>query len=250
MTKISPENADKLAAAAATLLDRGEAVTVRALKATAGVGTDTAAKWLRTNRPPAATLETPLEELTAPLTVLWAAATKLAREKTDEETSAHTRAVERSEAQALTDLDEANQKNADLTATVKALKQQLAAAQAEAAEAQEEARRQTKAANDAQAQATIAAERNIHLKADLDRLHTQLNALISQVTATPAKPRKRQAAPGKVSPENAEKLAAAHKALTARGEKPSRDKLREEAKVSTRDATQWWRDYRKANPSK
>lgn len=245
MTKISPETADKLAAAAANLLSEDKALTVRSLKAEAGVATDTAAKWLKKNRPPAVTLETPVEELTAPLTVLWAAAVKLAREETTEETSAHTQAVEQSEAQALTDLDEATQQVAHLTATVQELKQQLAAAQ-------RDAREQTEAAHKAQAQATIAAQRNADLIADRDRLHLQLDALINNVSAPHAKPKTapRKAATNKVSPENAEKLAAAHKALTARGEKPSRDKLREEAEVSTRDATQWWRDYRKANPNK
>lgn len=63
---------DRLAAAHVHLMTDGARVTVRALKAAAGVSTDAAAAWLR-RAEPAPEVPTP-PNLTEPIRILWAAA--------------------------------------------------------------------------------------------------------------------------------------------------------------------------------
>lgn len=81
MARIKQEVGPQLAAAYAELMKRGAAVTVRSLRAEAGVATADAAAWLRVNRAATDVPAVPSEELAGAVGALWAVAVAVARDE-------------------------------------------------------------------------------------------------------------------------------------------------------------------------
>ena len=79
--KKTPATAAALADAFASLSVEGKPVTVRTLRERAGVSTDAAAEWLRTNRPARDVSPPPADVLTRVLEPLWSAAVAVARDE-------------------------------------------------------------------------------------------------------------------------------------------------------------------------
>lgn len=125
---------DKLAAAHARLMADGGRVTVRALKAAAGVSTDTAAAWLRRAEP---TPEVPAPpNLTEAVRIVWAAAWQAAHTEAklyaeDEVLGARAR-----ESDALERADHAEQQAADAVDALAVAEARAAAAERQATDAE------------------------------------------------------------------------------------------------------------------
>ena len=73
--------ASALADAFASLSVEGKPVTVRSLRERAGVSTDAAGEWLRTNRPARDVSPVPADVLARVLDPLWSAAVAAARDE-------------------------------------------------------------------------------------------------------------------------------------------------------------------------
>lgn len=104
MAKIATTTAS-IAEAFAALTIEGQAVTVRSLRARAGVGTDAARQWLATNRPQRDITPAPTEVLAPVLQPLWAAAVAAARDEQAEAHAAEHTALIEAEATALSAAD-------------------------------------------------------------------------------------------------------------------------------------------------
>lgn len=144
--KKSTTAAAALADAFASLSVEGKPVTVRTLRERAGVSTDAAAEWLRTNRPARDVSPPPADVLIRVLEPLWSAAVAVARDEQAEATAADRDALVQAEAEALTELSasaarvealeaEVGQLRRNLTTTEAARDQQAALAAAAAKDA-------------------------------------------------------------------------------------------------------------------
>ena len=96
--------ASALADGFAALSVEGKPVTVRSLRERAGVSTDAAAEWLRTNRTAREVSPVPADVLARVLDPLWAAAVAVARDEQTEADAADRLALVQAEADALTEL--------------------------------------------------------------------------------------------------------------------------------------------------
>ena len=96
--------ASALADAFAALSVEGKPVTVRSLRERAGVSTDAAGEWLRTNRPARDVSPVPADVLARVLDPLWSAAVAAARDEHAETDAAERAALVAAEADALTEL--------------------------------------------------------------------------------------------------------------------------------------------------
>ena len=102
--KKTPATAAALADAFASLSVEGKPVTVRTLRERAGVSTDAAAEWLRTNRPARDVSPPPADVLTRVLEPLWSAAVAVARDEQAEVGATERAALVQAEADALAEL--------------------------------------------------------------------------------------------------------------------------------------------------
>lgn len=93
-----------LADAFASLSVEGKPVAVRTLRERAGVSTDAAAEWLRTNRPARDVSPPPADVLTRVLEPLWSAAVAVARDEQAEAGATERAALVQAEADALAEL--------------------------------------------------------------------------------------------------------------------------------------------------
>lgn len=96
--------ASALADAFAALSVEGKPVTVRSLRERAGVSTDAAGEWLRTNRPARDVSPVPADALARVLDPLWSAAVGAARDEHAEADAAERAALVQAEADALAEL--------------------------------------------------------------------------------------------------------------------------------------------------
>lgn len=96
--------ASALADAFAALSVEGKPVTVRSLRERAGVSTDAAGEWLRTNRPARDVSPVPADALARVLDPLWSAAVAAARDEHAEADAAERAALVQAEADALAEL--------------------------------------------------------------------------------------------------------------------------------------------------
>lgn len=96
--------ASALADAFAALSVEGKPVTVRSLRERAGVSTDAAGEWLRTNRPARDVSPVPADVLVRVLDPLWSAAVAAARDEQAETAAAERAALVQAEADALAEL--------------------------------------------------------------------------------------------------------------------------------------------------
>lgn len=119
-----------LADAFASLSVEARPVTVRALRERAGVSTDAAAEWLRTNRPARDVSPPPADVLIRVLEPLWSAAVAVARDEQAEATAADRDALVQAEAEALTELSASAVRVVALEAEVEQLRRDLASAEA------------------------------------------------------------------------------------------------------------------------
>jgi hypothetical protein len=128
-----------LAEAYARLARSNRPVNDRVLREEAGVNTETAMRWLRTNRPDPAAPTPPLEELRPAFDTLWAAAWSAARDECRSRHADALHALEASEADAL-------DQSIRLTSDLEACKRQVTELQGELNRANEELQRARAAA--------------------------------------------------------------------------------------------------------
>jgi len=114
----------------------GKPVTVRALRERAGVSTDAAAGWLRTNRPTRDVPPVPTETLGRVLEPLWSAAVAAARDEQAEADATERAALVAAEADALTDLEAMTVRAEAADAELATMHRELAALSARLAEAE------------------------------------------------------------------------------------------------------------------
>lgn len=123
-----------LASAFAELVAQGDAVTVRALKERARVGTDVAAAWLKANRPPVEVPPVP-EGFAA---AIWPLAFAAAREVAVEDVTGHLAQAREGLADALLLAEQAAQARGEAEADAERAVQEKAQAVADAAQARQE----------------------------------------------------------------------------------------------------------------
>ena len=128
-----------LAEAYARLVRNNRQVSVRTLREEAGVSTEAARQWLKTNRPDPAAPTPPLEELRPAFDTLWAAAWSAARDECRSQHAAMLHAHEVSEADAL-------EKSIRLTADLEDYKRHVTELQHELSRTNEELQRTRAAA--------------------------------------------------------------------------------------------------------
>lgn len=104
MAAKSTAAASALAEAFAALSVEGKPVTVRSLRERAGVSTDAAGEWLRTNRPARDVSPVPADVLVRVLDPLWSAAVAAARDEQAETAAAERAALVQAETDALAEL--------------------------------------------------------------------------------------------------------------------------------------------------
>ncbi len=124
-------NASALADAFAALSVEGKPITVRTLRERAGVSTDTAAGWLRANRPARDVSPPPADVLTRVLDPLWSAAVAVARDEHAEAAAAERDVLVQAEAEALAELSAAVSRAETAEAENAQLQRDLAAAEAD-----------------------------------------------------------------------------------------------------------------------
>ncbi len=136
-TTTASATAAALADAFAELTVEGAPVTVRALRERARVSTDSAAAWLRTNRPARDVPDMPADALASVLDPLWSAAVSAARDEAAETAATERAALIAAEADALaeaqtavTRAETAEAQLAELRRDVQTLTDRLAAAEA------------------------------------------------------------------------------------------------------------------------
>lgn len=118
--------ASALADAFAALSVEGKPVTVRALRERAGVSTDAAGAWLRTNRPAREVTPVPADVLARVLDPLWSAALAAARDEHAEADAEQRAALVQAETDALTELAAATTRAEAAEAEVAQLRRDLA----------------------------------------------------------------------------------------------------------------------------
>ena len=177
-------SASALADAFAALSVEGRPVTVRALRERAGVSTDAAAEWLRTNRPARDVSPAPTDVLTRVLEPLWSAAVAVARDEQAEAVAADRDALVQAEAEALTALAGATSRIGDLEAEVAQVRRELAAVEAARDETAARAAAAMKDAEDSRAAAHAAELAAVEAQATARTLREVLDSL-RRSTAAP-----------------------------------------------------------------
>lgn len=165
--KKTTATAAALADAFASLSVEGKPVTVRTLRERAGVSTDAAAEWLRTNRSARDVSPPPADVLTRVLEPLWSAAVAVARDEQAEATAAEREGLVHAEAEALAELAAETERADAAEAEIAQLRREVAdfqvrldtaeSARAEQAAAAAAALKDAACARDAQHSAALAA---------------------------------------------------------------------------------------------
>lgn len=116
MARMKPETSQALADAYAELLREGKPVTVRALRDSAGVGTNAAAEWLRETKPDKAAPPFPIDQLKNGLDGFWGLAIRAARDEVATEHNEALHAARDGETEALSQVEGAATRIAELEA--------------------------------------------------------------------------------------------------------------------------------------